>query len=261
MIAPVVILDDRRVGIVRLQIVRRVRLQERLFVRGREPEHGQHLVTAARAIDQPTLRVGGGQRAQRIGARDVQRQQLAVIFDGGVFVAGAILVQRHQRLARAELLGIERDHLLERLDGGDGRLLCARSSAWRCHRPARRRRDAWSEAGGSSPSSARAQLVRQPEALGQSIAEATQRDQRGFVLRIFDQRLLQQRRRLAHVAPFRHQQRGVAPPLAALLGILYQVDEQRGGLARRPRSRPSSAAASGPSRAARPVPHRGRCRP
>ena len=207
-----------------------MRLQERFLVLGGEAQHRQHLVAAARAIDQPALRVGGGQRAQRIGARHVQREQPAVILDGRVLVAGAIVVQGGERLARRQLLGIERDDLLERLDGGDGSPSCGASSPWRCHssgataargRVAVRRRQ---------PGERASQLLRQPEALRQLVAQLAQRDQRGLVLRILDQRLLQQLGCAADVAALGHQQRGLAAAHAALLRILDQLDEQRRGL-------------------------------
>ena len=151
-----------------------------------------------------------------------------MIFGGGVLVAGAIPVQRRQRLAGRLRFRIQGDDLFERLDGG-GRVarthelavalpqLRAAASGDRLV-PRRRQR-------GQHP----AQSVRQRESLGQPIRQTAQRDQRRLVLRIFGERLLEQGRRIGDLPALGHQQRRFAPALAALLRILDEVDEQRGG--------------------------------
>src|SRR4029079_11618572 len=155
----------------------------------------------------------------------------------GVLVPGAILVKRGQVFACLQLLGIQRDHLLEGFDGGDGRLLARQRQLAvalpQLGAPAARRRV---RRGGRQPGERAGQLVGQPESLGQLVAQAAQRDQRRLVLRILDQRLFQQFGGTADVAAFGQQQRTFAPALRALLRILHQVDEQRrrlGGRLRR----------------------------
>ena len=224
MVAPILIVDHRGVRIVRLDVRERMRLQEPFLVLGGEAEHRQHLVAAAGLIDHPAPGVTGGQRAQRIRARHVEREQPTVVLQRRVLVAAAILVQRRQGLARRQLIGIERDDLFERLDGAD-RVALARQLAQALperralasgFRVGSRRRQAGQRA---------RQLVGQPEPLGQAIGEPAQRQQRRLVLRILHQRLFEQVRRPADVAPFGHQQGGFAAPLGALLGILDQLDQ------------------------------------
>ena len=150
-----------------------------------------------------------------------------MVLGGGVVVLGRRRTAPPAPRARPAL-GVERDGLLEGLDGGRRLLSRQRELAEALPQP---RAAACAPAGprlaARSAFERARQLVRQAEALGQSIGQLAQREQRGLVLRILGQRLLEQRRRLAHVAALGHQQRGVAPPLAALLGILDQVDEQR----------------------------------
>jgi hypothetical protein len=93
-----------------------VGVQERLFVRRRQAQERQHLGAASRAVDEPAARVARGQRAQRIRARHVGRQDAAVVLRRGVVVARLVAVQRRQRLARRQVLRIQLDDLLVRFD-------------------------------------------------------------------------------------------------------------------------------------------------
>ena len=175
-----------------------MRLQERFLVLRGQPEQRQHLVAAARAIDQAAPRVSGGERAQRIGARHVHREQPPVIVDRGVLEAGAVLVEGRQRLARGELLGNQRHDLFERADGGLRIFLAGQLAVAlpQLGAPLARRRVAVRR---REPRQRASQLVGQAEVLGQLVAEGAQRDERRLVLRILDQRLFQQLRRLADV--------------------------------------------------------------
>jgi hypothetical protein len=100
MLPTVVVIEQRRVRLVRLHDRWRVCLQERLLRRGGRPEQGQHLVATPRPIDEPAPRIDRGERAERGGARDVGVEQSAVVLDGGVGAARLVAVEHHQLLAR-----------------------------------------------------------------------------------------------------------------------------------------------------------------
>ncbi len=61
----------------------------------------------------------------------------------------------------------------------------------------------------------------------QLVGQIAQRRQRGFVLRIFGQRLLEELGRVPHVPALRHQQRRIPAPPGAFPRVLHQIDERQ----------------------------------